>query len=163
MIAINSQLNDLISQSEGRYLSNSELQGIKQYLQTVSERAKIYDILKTKSDPLIRLALKKFMALHPDVMKKHGKRCYYDMTEVMRYIALSVLRDDPQFFKEAMALWETNILAAYQKQYPCLVCYRCLQEVIHENLPSNVTKYMDPYITIMMQALDLPAKMMNAA
>jgi len=163
MIALNSQLDDLIAQSEGRYLTAAELQPTKQYLQTVLERSKIYDLLKEKSDPLIRLALKKFMALHPEIMKKHGKRCYYDMSEVMRYIALSVLRDDEQFFKDAMALWETNILAAYQKQYPCLVCYRCLHEVLKEHLPTNVTKYMDPYIQIMLEALDLPAQSMLAA
>lgn len=163
MLAVNSQLDDLISQSEGRYLTSSELQSTKQYLQTVLERSKIYELLKDKSDPLVRLALKKFMTLHPEIMKKHGKRCYYDMTEVMRYMALSILRDDEQFFKDAIALWETNILTAYQKQNPCLVCYRCLQDVIHEHLPSNITKYIDPYIQIMLEALDLPDRGMNGA
>lgn len=162
MIALNSQLDDFICQSEGRYLTAAELQPTKKYLQTVLERSKVYELLKDKSDPLVRLALKKFMALHPEVMKKHGKRCYYDMTEVMRYIALSILRDDEQFFKDSVSLWETNILTAYQKQNPCLVCYRCLQEAIHEHLPSNIIKYIDPYIQIMLEELDLPAQPMSS-
>ena len=163
MLALNSQLDDLIAQSEGRYLSSSELQGTKNYLQTVLERSKIYELLTDKSDALVRLALKKFMAKHSDIMKKHGKRCYYDMTCVMRYMALSILLDDEQFFKDSVSLWQTNILSAYQKQNPCLVCYRCLQEVINENLPIKITKYIDPYMQIMLEALDLPPKPMSIA
>ena len=163
MLALNSQLDDLIAQSEGRYLSSSELQGTKNYLHTVLERSKVYELLKDKSDALVRLALKKFMAKHSDIMKKHGKRCYYDMSCVIRYMALSILIDDKQFFKDSISLWDTNIVHAYQKQNSSLACYRCLEEVINENLPSNITKYIDPYMQMMLEALDLPPKPMSIA
>jgi hypothetical protein len=160
MEAINSTLAELIVESEGRYLTSAQLQPIERYLQTFTERFKTYEILQAKAEPLVRHALKKFATLHPDVMQKHGKRCHYDMSQVLRYIALAILRDDPRFFNDSMVLWETNILTAYHRQNSCLVAYRCLKETMETYLPPQALKYIEPYLEMMFQALDLPPKLM---
>jgi hypothetical protein len=160
MEAINSKLAELIHDSEGRYLSGAELQPMKKYLHSFADRAKTYEILREKGDVLVRHALKKFMAMHPDIMQQHGKRCYYDMTQVVRYIGLSILKDDPQFFNDSLLLWQANILTAYQKQNSCGVAYRCLKEEVDDRLPSSASQLIDPYLNMMMEALDLPPKLM---
>jgi hypothetical protein len=160
MQAINSQIEEIISRGEGRYLSATELQPIKQYVQTFTARAKTYQILQEKSEVLVRHALKKFMVQHPDIMQKHGKRCHYDMTMLLRYVGIAILRNDPRFLNDALVLWQANILTAYQKQKACHVAYRYLQEAVKEHLPSQAEQMIDPYIEMMMQALDLPPKLM---
>ncbi len=160
MQAINSKLQELINENEGRYLSSGDMQSMKRYLQTFAERVKCYEILREKGDLLVRHALKKFMSLHPDIMQKHGQRCYYDMTQVMRYSALAILKDDPRFFNDALVLWQVNILTAYQRQNSCEVAYRCLKETTSSHLPSPVNQYLDPYLNRMIEALDIPPKLM---
>lgn len=161
MQVINSRLEKLINESEGRYLTSSELQPMKRYLQTFSERAKTYEILQTKGDAVVRHALKKFMSIHPEVMQKHGQRCYYDMTQVMRYIALSIVKDDTRFFNDSLLLWQANILTAYQKQNPCVTAYQCLKESVNAHLPSTATRLIEPYINMMIEALDIQPKLMT--
>ncbi|MCT7974754.1 phycobilisome protein [Laspinema olomoucense] len=160
MQAINSKLQELINENEGQYLSPGDLQGMKRYLQTFAERVKTYEMLREKGDLLVRHALKKFMSLHPDIMQKHGQRCYYDMTQVMRYSALAILKDDPRFFNDSLVLWQSNILTAYQRQNSCGVAYRCLKETTNAHLPSSANQYLDPYINRMIEALDIPPKLM---
>jgi hypothetical protein len=160
MRAINSTLEELAIESEGRYLSASELQPLQRYLKTFSLRIQTYNLLRERSDKLVQLAMKKFMPMNPELMQKHGKRCQYDMNEVMRYIALSVLRDDERFFKEVLFFWQANILTAYRQNQNCLNSYRCLQEVITEYLPAQASQLINPYLEIILQTLDLPPKLM---
>ncbi|MGE5657686.1 MAG: phycobilisome protein [Actinomycetota bacterium] len=160
MPGINCTWDGLINESDGRYLTASELQKLQQYLQTFTARSKTYEILREKSDPLVKLALKKFMLQHPEIMQKHSQRCLYDMNMTMCIMALAILRDDQQFFKECLVLWQANILAAYQKNLPCLKAYQCLQEVIKEHLPPACNQLIKPYMDVVVQALDTHPKLM---
>lgn len=160
MQAINSNLQELLESNEGRYLSGADLQPIERYLQSFGDRLKTYEILREKGDMLVRHALKKFMSHHPEIMQKHGQRCYYDMTQVVRYTALSILKDDPRFFNDALVLWQANILTAYQRQNSCGVAYRCLKETFAAHLPSGANQLIEPYLNMMIEALDVPPKLM---
>lgn len=160
MRTINSTLEELANQSEGRYLTTAELLPMQRYLKTVSARLKTYEILREKSEKLVQITLRKFMSLQPEVMRKHGSRCQYDMGEMMRYMALSVLRDDERFFKESLFYWQANILTAYRQNGACLIAYRCLQETLSEQLPAQANQLIEPYMNIVLQTLDLPPKLM---
>ena len=160
MQAINSQLEELMGKKEGRYITAVELQPLKKYMETVSERSKIYTLLEEKSDLLVRHALKKLMSIQPEVMKKHAKRCYYDMSMLLRYLALAMLRDDPRFFNDVIILWQANILTAYRQQKACLDAYGYLQETLKEHLPASANRLIDPYVDMMLQLLDLQPKLM---
>ena len=160
MPGLNCTWDEAINQSDGRYLTDSELQKMQHYLQTFNARSKTYEILRDKSDILVKIALKKFMLLHPEIMQKHSQRCLYDMNMAMCVLAASLLRDDQQFFKENLILWQANILAAYQKSNPCLQAYNCLQEVIKEHLPAPCNQLIKPYMDIMLEALDTHPKLM---
>ncbi|HLO50464.1 MAG TPA: phycobilisome protein [Kamptonema sp.] len=160
MPGINTTWEKVINQSDGRYLNNTELQTMQRYVQTFSVRSKTYEILRDKSDSLVTQAMKKFMLVHPEIVQKHSQRCVYDMKMTMCIMALAILRDDQQFFKECLSLWLTNILQAYQKNLPCLKAYCCLQEILKEQLPAAANQLITPYIEIVLQALDTPAKLM---
>lgn len=160
MQAINSQLEEAIGNSEGRYMTATELQPLKRYMETVSIRAKTYALLEEKSDLLARHALKKFMSIQPELMKKHAKRCYYDMSMLLRYLALAMLRDDPRFFNDSIILWQANILTAYRQQKSCFEAYNYLQETLKEHLPPFASQLIAPYIDMMTQLLDLQPKLM---
>lgn len=160
MQGINSQLEELIGKSEGRYMTAKELQPLKHYMETVSERSKTYLLLQEKSDLLVRHALKKLMSVHPDTVKKNAKRCYYDMSMLVRYLALAMLRDDSHFFNEVIVLWQANILTAYRQQKACLDAYGHLQETFKDHLPTSANRLIEPYMDMMLQLLDLQPKLM---
>jgi hypothetical protein len=160
MPTINLAWEELMVQGDGRYLTDAELKPIHQYVQTLQVRTKTYEILRAKSGELVKIALKKFMLVHPDIVQEHSKRCIYDMNMTICLMSVALLRDDPRYFRESLMLWLANILSAYQRNTACLKAYHCLQETMQEKLPGACNQLLKPYLDIVMEVLDIPPKLM---
>lgn len=150
MHTLNHALEKRVLEADGRYLDTQELHPLEQYSQSYSTRLDSYQQLRDKSNALILSALRKLAQVHPELIQKHGQRCKYDMTEVLRYIALSILRDDEVFFKEQVMAWLDTILLAHKKNTHCATAYRYLQEAVNSSLSpassSLVCSYLDSVV-----------------
>lgn len=153
MHTLNHTLEKFFLDADGRYLDAQELYPIEQYLKSYRQRLETYELIREKSDAMVLQSLRKLAQVHPEVIQKHGKRCKYDMSEVLRYIALSVLRDDEVFFKETMLSWLDTILVAHQKQAQCVKAYQYLHDVMVQTLPPNDFTLVRPYIDLVIMVL----------
>jgi hypothetical protein len=153
MNTLNQSLERTIATADGRYLSTQELYPLEQYVQTYTARLHAYQQLRDHSEKFVVYALRKLAQAYPDLIKQHGPRCKYDMSEVLRYIALSVLRDDEIFFKEQMMTWLDTILLAHRRTAQCVVGYRHLQEAIATTLPVQDANLIRPYLDCVIQSL----------
>ncbi len=153
MQVINHSLEKTILEADGRYLNTQELQPLEQYLRTYVSRMQAYQALRDESDKLVMQALRKLAQTHPDVVQKHGQRCKYDMSEVLRYIALAILRDDSIYFKEQMSDWLDTILLAHRRNTQCATAYHDLKDVIQATLPGSVNDIVRPYLEILINTL----------
>lgn len=146
MQVINHTLARKILDADGRYLGTQELNTLEQYLQSYATRLEVYQQLRDQSNDLIGQALKRLGQAYPDLINKQGQRCQYDMSEVLRYAALSILRDDETFFKEQMVSWLDTILMAHKKHAHCASAYRYLQDAINAALPPSSSSLVRPYL-----------------
>ncbi len=153
MQVINHSLEKTILEADGRYLNAQELQPLEQYLRTYNTRMQAYQVLRDESENLVMQSLRKLAQTHPDVVQKHGPRCKYDMSEVLRYIALSILRDDSVYFKEQMSDWLDTILLAHRRNTQCATAYHYLQEVVQATLPATASDVIRPYLEILINTL----------
>jgi hypothetical protein len=153
MSALNHQLNQTMIDADGRYLSNEELRPLETYLDSYQKRLEAYQTLGQHSDELVLEALKKFARVHPEIIKNSGKRCQYDMLQVLRYMALCILLDDEFMFREKMVFWLDTMLRAHHKQEACCKAYQHLKEVLHESLPGKISAQVDPYINIIFESM----------
>lgn len=153
MHTLNHTLEEKILDADGRYLDAQGLRSFEQYVQTYATRLETYQNLASKSQALIVQALRKLAQSYPELVQKHGQRCQYDMTEVVRYMALSVLRDDETFFKEQMMSWLDTILLAHKKQVHCATAYRHLLDAINANLPPSNSTLLRPYLDSVISTL----------
>jgi hypothetical protein len=153
MHTLNHALEKSILNADGRYLDSQELSPLENYIQSYVTRLHTYQQLRDASEALVVQALRKLSQTHPELVQQHGQRCKYDMTEVLRYIALSVLRDDEIYFKEQMMVWLDTILLAYKRNAQCATAYRYLQEAIGSTLPSSDTSLIRPYLDYIIQVL----------
>lgn len=146
MYILNRTLEKNIIEADGRYLSTQELYPLEQYLRSYTARLEAYQQIQQHSEKVVLQALRKFALAYPEIIQKHGPRCKYDMSEVLRYMALSILRDDETFFKEQMMSWLDTILLAHKKNSHCATAYQYLKEAIDANLPSNCSSLLYPYL-----------------
>lgn len=153
MQTLNHSLTKTILEADGRYLKGHELQPLELYIQSYTLRSETYQLLRDQSDALILNALRKLAQSHPDLLKQHGQRCKYDMGEVLRYIALSILKDDEVFFKEQVMDWLDTILVAHKRTAQCSTAYRYLQEAIISSLPAPNSSLVRSYLDMVQQSL----------
>ncbi len=153
MQGLNHTLTRVINDADGTYLNDQDLQPLEQYSQSYTARLEAYQQLQEHSPQLIQHALRKLAQVHPELIQQHGQRCVYDMTEVVRYIGISVLRDDEPFFREQMLSWLDTILLAHKRNDQCATAYRYLQEAIQSSLPTSRSSLLRPYLDIVIQAL----------
>jgi hypothetical protein len=157
MHTLNHTLEDKVLEADGSYLDAQGLFPLEQYLHSYQTRLAAYQEIRDHSDKLVLGALRKLAQAYPDLIQQHGSRCKYDMTEVLRYIALSILRDDEVFFKEQMMSWLDTILLAHKRTAQCATAYRYLQEVVNSTLSSGSNNLVRPYIDIVVMALQAHA------
>ncbi len=149
---LNSAVANQLRRSDGRYLSLGELGVFEQYLQSYQLRLQAYGILRTQGEALVMQSLRRMAQTYPELIQAHGPRCKYDMTEVLRYIALAVLRDDVEMFKEQMFSWLDTVLVAYKRNLQCSTAYRYLQEAIGAQVP-EIASLTRPYLEILIESL----------
>ncbi|PSN15679.1 phycobilisome protein [filamentous cyanobacterium CCP5] len=153
MSVLNHTLEKQIIEAEGRYLNSKELKSLETYANGFAARLETYQALSEQSPEIVLSALKKFARVHPEIIQQSGKRCQYDMGEVLRYIALSILRDDEFLFLEKVMFWLDTVLRAHQKQAACTKAYQYLQEAVDETLSSTSSDLIRPYINSVLSSL----------
>lgn len=154
MYTLNHKFEKNVIEADGRYLSAKELTALEQYAQEYKNRMVAYQELRDSNKKLVVQALTNLFHAYPDLLQKHKQRCVYDMSETLRYIALSILRDDEVFFMEALMSWLDTILLAYKKTAPCAIAYRHLQEAVEEHLSSPTSALVRPYLEKVRQGLE---------
>lgn len=154
MQTLNQTLEKNILDADGRYLDSQELQPLEQYVRSYAARLDAYQQLRDHGEKLVLIALRKLATMYPELVQQHGGRCKYDMVEVLRYIAISILRDDEVFFKDQMMVWLDTILLAHKRQSQCGQAYRNLQEAIVAHLSASANSLIRPYLEITIQVLE---------
>jgi Phycobilisome protein len=147
MHTLNHSLEKKVIEADGCYLDDNQgLRPLEQYVQTYALRLETYQQLRDQSQTLVLQSLRRLAQAHPDLIQKHGQRCQYDMNEVLRYIAVSLLRDDEVFFKEQMMSWLDTILVAHKKTDQCTTAYRYLLDAVNNTLPAACSSLIRPYL-----------------
>ncbi|MBD2074836.1 phycobilisome protein [Phormidium sp. FACHB-592] len=154
MHTLNHKLEKSILEADGRYLGAQELSQLEHYARSYAVRLQTYQQLRDNSDKFILQALRKLAQSYPELIQQHGQRCKYDMTEVLRYVALSILRDDEIFFKEQIMSWLDTILLAHKRTAHCVLAYRYLQEAIATVLSNDALAMTRPYFDLITQSLE---------
>ncbi|MDX2096519.1 MAG: phycobilisome protein [Leptolyngbyaceae cyanobacterium bins.59] len=153
MHTLNRTWEENILDADGRYLNAQQISPVEQYIQSYNHRITTYQQIRDHHDKLVLQALRKLAQAYPDIIQHHGQRCKYDMSEVLRYIALSILRDDEVFFKEQMMSWLDTILMAHKRTAQCAAAYRFLQEAINTTLTAQGSSLVRPYLDTVIMAL----------
>ncbi|MEY2979508.1 MAG: hypothetical protein RLZZ435_3648 [Cyanobacteriota bacterium] len=154
MYAVNRTIEKVVLAADSRYLATNELSLLETYSQSYKSRTMVYQEMRDKNKILIDTSLDRFFLEYPDFLEKHRTRCIYDMSETLRYIALAILKDDQNFFRERLMVWFDSILTAYNKTAPCAIAYRYLQEAVKDKLSANSGRLIKPYLDQVCQSLE---------
>lgn len=113
---MNNTLEQSVYKADGRYFSDEELRTLSNYCQTYPTRLKTYRILCERSDMFVQQALQKLAKTDNSTVLEHGDKCTRDMNYVLQSVAIAILKDDNEGFRQQLFLWMQNIMTALHKE-----------------------------------------------
>ena len=152
MLTMNRTLDEKISTVDNVYLTDSDLFSLERFANSFSVRVKTYNLLRDRADETTIQALKLLAQQYPELVQKQLQRCRYDMSQLIRYMSLAILRDDETFFRESLLDWHTNIIHSYNISTECSTAYSLLKAVLEKILPSESFALIKPYLELSVSA-----------
>lgn len=150
---MSSRLDQTIAQVDGRYLSDTELSDLQGFVNSYELRLRTYNMIRERADELMLHALRQLMRSHRQIVQTQGNICKRDMGFVLRYIALSILKDDTEGFIENLVLWMESITKSLKKEESAIHAYQALRLTIQEKMNTEMVQLIDPYFDVFIKAL----------
>ncbi|HEY9641875.1 MAG TPA: hypothetical protein V6C57_15415 [Coleofasciculaceae cyanobacterium] len=152
-----SQLKRLSLEVDGRYATDAELQFMTDYVQSFNLRLQSYQKLQELESTLIQQTYTKMRSLDPTLFMR-GKdnvsdKWKRDTTFVLRYVAVTVLMNDPDTLREKLLLWLQTIIRAVGMVRPCNVTYEVLQDVVRQHLTPPQANLVCPILELARRSL----------
>jgi len=140
---------------DDRYLSDQELQPLEDYLQSHALRMKTYHLIQAHTDEIVLATLRKMTAGYSQMIQHHGQTCKRDLTDIMRYIGLCILKHDQQGFYEEFVLWMDTMMKAFKRKDAAHAAYTYLRSIVAESFPADSAKLVNLYVDRLIAAIDL--------
>ncbi|OIP76996.1 MAG: phycocyanin [Oscillatoriales cyanobacterium CG2_30_44_21] len=153
MTTMNRVLEEKVGEVDRIYLTDTDLVNLERFANSFSVRVRTYNLLRDRADEITIQALKLLAQQYPELVQKQLQRCKYDMSNMIRYASISILRDDELFFRETLMDWLANIINSYQIAKECSTAYRLLQTAVDSLLPAECAAMVKPYTDMAVSAL----------
>ncbi len=152
-----SQIERLSREVDGRYASDAELTFAIDYVRSFNLRVQTYQKLQEIESMLVQQTYSKMRALDPTVFDSAGTdisaKWKRDTLRVLRYVAIAVLMDDADTFRERLLLWFQTIMRAFSAQRSCNLTYQVMQDVIKQSLTTPQANLVCPLLELSRRTL----------
>lgn len=145
-----SKLQQLGTESDGRYASDAELQFMDTYINSFDTRVEAYHRIKAVEQEIVEAVFKKLQASYAQLLVIKGEdmqvKWKQDTLRVLRHSAMTVLLDDPELLRQQFLYWFQTIMQAFNAEEACNVTYLLMQDVVRDILPHDVADLLCPIL-----------------
>ena len=146
------QLNRLSIEADGRYATPRELQFLKEYLQSIEQRASAYEKIKAAEENILKEVETKLEAIDPNLFTRGNRdlsgTCRRDRKILLRHLALTTLLGDRDRLRDSLLLWLQTILRAFKFQHPADLTHQVMSPVVEQHLTSQENDLFQPGLNL---------------
>ena len=147
---MNRQILEMFNSAEGRYLTASEQSTLRDYAQGLEARLAAMSEISGKETTIVEQTVREIFRAYPDMEKKFKnamQTCIRDETLVLRYTAMAMLRNDPQYLNDSLLTWLSTILRGVGFA-PHFIedTYKTLALVAGRELSPATAKLLHPFV-----------------
>ncbi|MDJ0731279.1 MAG: phycobilisome protein [Crocosphaera sp.] len=104
----------LFYEAEDHYLQSSDLQSLKKGSETLKKRLKIYQNLRDQEVPMFQFVADSLVEAFPDENIQRLEQALKHWMSVMRYGAMAMLLNNPDYFRHRILEWLTDMIHAQE-------------------------------------------------
>ncbi|MBR8827939.1 MAG: phycobilisome protein [Gomphosphaeria aponina SAG 52.96 = DSM 107014] len=140
------ELEAFLYEAEERYLSQEEIQDFQAHIDRFKQRLATYENLREGEiaifQPVADRLSEKFPTEKDDILEQALKH----WLAVMRYSAMAMLLNNPEFLQRRLLEWLTPSIQAHQLETVEKKLYELLQKQLKELLPEEQLALMQPFL-----------------
>lgn len=146
---MNTQIRGMLSDAEGRYLEPTEQSMLKEFAESLDTRLEVMRAIQAKEGSMIEAAVEEVLEHHADAVEHHEDfedKMRRDMTLVLRYCTMAMVREDESFLEEKLLHWFRTIIEAYEMTEYADTAYGTLLEAAADELDEDHYQVVRPYL-----------------
>lgn len=127
---MNQTLDTLLKKPHNAYLRPEELNQLSQFVSSLPERVNFYRRLRSEELVLMQTVAEKLQQQFPQEAEARLTRSLQTGILILRYAAMAMLRDDPEFITRRLGSWLPEITQGYGTQ----TLDRAVHTLVKQNL-----------------------------
>ena len=141
------QLNLLFHAAEEGYLQDSELQEYEIAIGNLKERLELYEKLRELEGKLVQRLALNLEESYPNEPPSRLQLALKQWVLVMRYCAMAMLLDDPDFLRYRLLEWLSDVIVAHNLQELENSLNGFLQRRLKKFLTGDERQLITPYLS----------------
>jgi predicted RNA-binding protein Jag len=150
-----SQISQMMSGAEGRYLSSEEMDNISEMVKAFHARFEVTQRLEAKEEHVVKSIVEKTLEHFPQFAEERPnvfEKCVRDETLVLRYAVMAYLNDDDDIFTEKVMYWMRTVVKSMNFDDVAKYTYTNMQEAVTDVLgddAAGINKYLQMIVEVM--------------
>lgn len=154
---MNSELQTMLTACEGRYPTRAEQAMLRDWAARLDGRLAAVTEIQSREEVIVGQTVDAVLQAYPDLEKrvKDARRCCLrDVSLVLRYCALALLRGDPQWLEDSLLTWLSTVLRGVGFA-PAFVAdaYQTLMRMAARELSPAVNEMLRPFLELTVAVL----------
>ena len=139
-------LDSLLYKAEAEYLSQQDLANFKSQIFALEKRLEIYKIVSSKETEIFQYVAQRLTEDFADESEAKIERAFKHWLAIVRYGAMGMLFDNPQYFQHRILEWLPEQIEAHQMQKLEQSIFSLLQKRLQKILSSEQFSILQPYL-----------------
>ncbi|MDJ0661438.1 MAG: phycobilisome protein [Crocosphaera sp.] len=136
----------LFYEAEDHYLPSSDLNLLKNSANSLKKRLEIYRVLRDQEVPIFQFIADNLVESFPDENTKCLEKGLKHWMSVMRYAAMAMLLNNPDYFRHRILEWLTDIIQAQEMVTIETHIFENLKQGLEEMLSSEQMELLNPFL-----------------
>lgn len=138
-------IQTLLYGAEARYLKPGEIEAYKSYTSSLARRLETYELLRDSEINIFQPIADQLLKAYPQ-QQQMVEKSLKNWLSVVRYCAMAMLQDNPEFLQRRVLEWLTDTVQAHQTRAIDTSLYKLLQAQMSQILAKEQLTLLQPFL-----------------
>lgn len=141
-----SDLQALLHQAEEHYLAQPEIKVFQNQVVSLAKRLETYECLRDREIDIFQPIAKELVKTYPEENPKVLEKALKHWLAIMRYCAMAMLLNNPEYLQRRILEWLTEMVQAHQMRSIEKTIYDLLCSCLEQFLSQQQLALLQPFL-----------------
>ena len=143
---MNPNLEQYLYRAEEQYLQSNELDDYRGYLAQLSEKVKVYEIIREQEIFLFKILADELPEQYPEERSQVLCEAISQWSLVLKYCCMAMILDNPEYLESRIDHWLRELILLREEPQMDNMLYTVLVEILPEVLLDEQVALIQPFL-----------------